>query len=88
MKRGRPAMTSDDKMITKQLVISARLNAIEFLATHRPGEYSCCGQPLAYATGQCSHRSHHATPAYENITDYPEQYDTDGRYIGPVTKSA
>lgn len=70
----------------KAAVITARREALEFLASHDVTEFACCG-PLDESTGQCPHRAAHATPAYESMLSYPEAYDADGHYIWKLRRS-
>lgn len=61
--------------------IKALEDAVAFLTHDNPLLHECCGMPLSN-TGECAHRSHHATPGNVNMVDYPADYNAAGIYIG------
>jgi len=77
---------TEEDLAQKRRVITARTEALLFFRRYHVEVFTCCGQPLDPGSGECTHRPHHATPARESITGYPESYNKLGNYIEPIER--
>lgn len=66
--------------ITREAVVRARQDALTVLESNDFANDECCGMPVG-ELGQCAHRASHPTRANENITEYPEAYSDEGKFL-------